>query len=195
MEGDLTFDNPLFLAKDVATWIDWQKSVNGDYNILMLLNLVSNDEKVQKTIEDNTVWFLTESGLFEILFRNDKPIAKAFKEKAKTVLKLLRTQGYVESKTKPEGINEFVWNLKPKKKAPNKIWLQKIKVKQSDGTFQEVICSVDFDGQFTVCDYPLNDDTGINYDDFEIVGKPFQGALRNVTCKACMDKINFYKNF
>ena len=64
------YDNPLFLAKDVAEWIEYDKS-----SINKMLETVDDDEKIlmvseksSEGIQANTkYWFLTEDGLYEIL--------------------------------------------------------------------------------------------------------------------------------
>lgn len=83
--GDI--DNPLFLAKDVANWIEHNKPSE------MILN-VDNDEKLKAIIshsgQSREMWFLTEDGLYEVLMQSRKPIAKEFKKKVKEILKELR---------------------------------------------------------------------------------------------------------
>ena len=83
--GDV--DNPLFLAKDVANWIEHNKPSE------MILN-VDNDEKLKAIIshsgQSREMWFLTEDGLYEVLMQSRKPIAKEFKKKVKEILKELR---------------------------------------------------------------------------------------------------------
>lgn len=80
-------DNPLFLAKDVANWIEHNKPSE------MILN-VDNDEKLKAIIshsgQSREMWFLTEDGLYEVLMQSRKPIAKEFKKKIKEILKELR---------------------------------------------------------------------------------------------------------
>ena len=80
-------DNPLFLAKDVANWIEHNKPSE------MILN-VDNDEKLKSIIshsgQSREMWFLTEDGLYEVLMQSRKPIAKEFKKKVKEILKELR---------------------------------------------------------------------------------------------------------
>ena len=89
-------DNPLFLAKDVAEWIDYSVS-----NVSKMLDKVDNDEKTTRTISTNgnyktEAWFLTEDGLYEVLMQSRKPIAKQFKKKVKQILKQIRkTGGYI----------------------------------------------------------------------------------------------------
>ena len=80
-------DNPLFLAKDVAKWIEHNKPSE------MILN-VDDDEKLKAIIshsgQSREMWFLTEDGLYEVLMQSRKPIAKEFKKKVKEILKELR---------------------------------------------------------------------------------------------------------
>lgn len=85
-------ENPLFLAKDVAEWIDYSKSGNGSYNITQMLNFVDEDEKVFASTKNvsREVWFPTEDGLYEVLMQSRKPVAKQFKKKVKEILKEIR---------------------------------------------------------------------------------------------------------
>lgn len=83
------FENPLFLAKDIAGWIDYDLS-----SVHKLVSLVDNDEKVRKYIPTpggpQSVWFLTEDGLYEVLMQSTKPLAKQFKKNVKKILKSIR---------------------------------------------------------------------------------------------------------
>jgi prophage antirepressor-like protein len=108
-----TFQEPLFLAKDVADWIEYafKDKSTGRRNVNMMLNSVDEDEKtVQTTFTSSTepegkivslsskgqnrdMWFLTEDGLYEVLMTSRKPIAKAFKKEVKKLLKSLRLEG------------------------------------------------------------------------------------------------------
>ena len=85
-----TPEEPLFLAKDVASWIEHNKSSE------MILN-VDEDEKLKAIIshsgQKREMWFLTEDGLYEVLMQSRKPIAKAFKKAVKKILKDIRTTG------------------------------------------------------------------------------------------------------
>ena len=87
-----TPEDPLFLAKDVAEWIDYDKT-----SINKMLNSVDNDEKLNGTIfragQGREMWFLTEDGLYEVLMQSRKPIAKQFKKGVKKILHEIRTQG------------------------------------------------------------------------------------------------------
>ncbi|MGY5239175.1 phage antirepressor [Clostridium tertium] len=92
-----TAEEPLFLAKDVATWIGYSIS-----NVSKLVNVVDEEEKVRNIITtlggNQETWFLTEDGLYEVLMQSRKPIAKAFKKEVKLILKDIRKNGmYVNS--------------------------------------------------------------------------------------------------
>ena len=81
-----------FLAKDVANWIEHS-------NPRMMLSNIDDEEKVVSnayTLGGNQEsWFLTESGLYEVLMLSRKPIAKQFKKKVKEILKTIRLTGGV----------------------------------------------------------------------------------------------------
>ena len=105
--GDI--ENPLFLAKDVAEWIEHS-------NITRMLSSVDEDEKVkirpnQKLgllTSNNEYNFLTEDGLYEVLMQSRKPIAKQFKKEVKKILKQIRlTGGAVIEDREEEFINNY----------------------------------------------------------------------------------------
>lgn len=83
--GDI--ENPLFLARDVAEWIEHT-------DLSRMVNLVDEEEKLKRTLyvsgQNREMWFLTEDGLYEVLMQSRKPIAKEFKKKVKNMLKDLR---------------------------------------------------------------------------------------------------------
>ena len=85
-------ENPLFLAKDVAEWIEYDMS-----SVNKLVNLVDDDEKVRKIVPTlggpQEAWFLTEDGLYEILMQSRKLIARQFKKGIKEILKSIRKHG------------------------------------------------------------------------------------------------------
>lgn len=91
------FDNPLFLAKDVAEWIDYAKTGQGYYDINHLLKTIDKEEKLLRKIfvsgQNRNMWFLTEEGLYEVLMQSTKPIAKSFKKEVKKILKEIRING------------------------------------------------------------------------------------------------------
>ena len=87
------FENPLFLAKDVAEWIDYEIS-----NVSKMVKNVDDDEKIITRINNTSATFLTEDGLYEVLMLSKKPIAKEFKKEVKKILKLIRKTGiYLEN--------------------------------------------------------------------------------------------------
>ena len=88
-----TIENPLFLAKDVANWIEYSVA-----NVNKMLDKVDEEEKTTHTISMNgnyttQAWFLTEDGVYEVLMQSRKPIAKQFKKKVKEILKSIRKHG------------------------------------------------------------------------------------------------------
>ena len=93
-----TKENPLFLAKDVAEWIDYSKTSQGYYNVSKMLMTVKKEKKCTITNSNSggKKVFLTEDGLYEVLMQSRKPIAKAFKKEVKKILKQIRqTGGYI----------------------------------------------------------------------------------------------------
>ena len=96
-----TPDEPLFLAKEVAGWIEYELS-----SVNKMVNMVDDDEKVRKIIPtlggNQEMWTLTEDGLYEILMQSRKPVAKQFKSGVKKILHELRTKGSVQTLTRKE---------------------------------------------------------------------------------------------
>lgn len=45
-----TAEEPLFLAKDVAEWIDYSKTSKGAYDVANMLKSIDEDEKLIRTI-------------------------------------------------------------------------------------------------------------------------------------------------
>ena len=87
-----TVDEPLFLAKNIAEMIEYDlTSVN------KMLKLVDEEEKLNGNIflagQIRNVSMVTEDGLYEILMKSDKPIAKEFKKQVKIILKEIRKNG------------------------------------------------------------------------------------------------------
>lgn len=115
-----SIENSLFLAKDVAEWIDYSKS-NGKYKVSQMVKTIDDDEKdiynvatlrgVQKCI------FLTEDGLYEVCMQSRKPIAKQMKNEIKKYLKSIRLTGAAiddERKTVDYYFSSFSDDLKTK---------------------------------------------------------------------------------
>lgn len=99
-----SYEEPLFLAKDVANWIE-------NKNVSQMLNVVDEDEKalyIMYRVDGSThkQWFLTEDGLYEVLMQSRKPIAKTFKKEVKQILKTIRKTGcYIGSSASTESID------------------------------------------------------------------------------------------
>ena len=88
-----TVEEPLFVASDIAEWIQHS-------NVTEMLKNVDDDEKLTSTIlragQSRQVNMLTENGLYEVLMLSRKPIAKQFKSEIKKILKSIRkTGGYI----------------------------------------------------------------------------------------------------
>lgn len=84
-------EHPLFRASDVAVWIQHS-------DVSTMVKIVDEDEKVFVTNPNNVcggqgAWLLTEDGLYEILMRSRKPIAKQFKKGVKKILHEIRAKG------------------------------------------------------------------------------------------------------
>lgn len=73
--GDI--ENPLFLAKDVASWLEHS-------DVHKMVETVDDDEKTVGTLflsgQNREVWMLTENGLYEVFMLSRKPIAKQLKK-------------------------------------------------------------------------------------------------------------------
>jgi phage antirepressor YoqD-like protein len=84
------WENPLFLARDVAEWIEHGKPAE-------MLFAIDDSEKLKAIVthsgQNREMWFLTEDGMYEVLMQSRKPIAKAFKRKVKEILRDLRRNG------------------------------------------------------------------------------------------------------
>lgn len=110
-----SIEDPLFLARDVAEWIDYNQT-DGKYNVSKMLKTIDSDEKYktkilgvknvptknfgQETIPTDSngksrdpFWFLTEDGLYEVCMQSRKPIAKQMKKQIKEYLRNIRKTG------------------------------------------------------------------------------------------------------
>lgn len=102
------FENPLFLAKDVAEWIEYSQVRPGVYKVSQMVSTIEDDEKLITTLklqgdtQSRPHTFLTEDGLYEVLMQSRKPIAKQFKKQVKTILKELRKGNLKLQSTKEE---------------------------------------------------------------------------------------------
>ena len=134
------FENPLFLAKDVAEWIDYDKEKVGQ-----MLNSIDNDEKITSPIyysgQVRNMWFVTEEGLYEVLMQSRKPIAKKFKKKVKEILKDIRKYGMYatdELLDNPDLIIKMATRLK-EEKAKNKELEDKMKENKPKVLFADAV--------------------------------------------------------
>lgn len=88
-------EEPLFLAKDVTEWIEHSQTSK-------MLNPVSIHEKIKKVVRtnggDQECWFLTEGGIYDVLIRSRKPIAKELKTEIKNILTEFRAnEDYIKN--------------------------------------------------------------------------------------------------
>lgn len=83
-----TVEQPLFRAKDVASWL-------GIKNVPDLVKRIDNEEVHRFNLcgLQGETWFLTEDGVYELLMQSRKPIAKQFKKGVKKILHEIRTKG------------------------------------------------------------------------------------------------------
>lgn len=139
-----TPENPLFLAKDVAEWIDYSKRSDGSYQVGQMLKSVDEDEKISTVNNFNgkEMWFLTEDGLYEVLMQSRKPIAKAFKKEVKKILKEIRlTGGYIH--TEPDDDDDTVI-AKALIMAQRKIELRNKQIKEQQKIIEEQAPKVEY---------------------------------------------------
>lgn len=92
-----TYESPLFLAKDVANWIEHKKPnemiANVDEEEKQKIKINHGDSNARVLQNNTEYWFLTEDGLYEVLMQSRKPIAKQFKKEVKKILKSVRKHG------------------------------------------------------------------------------------------------------
>lgn len=85
-----SIESPLFLASDVAEWIEHSQTSK-------MVKSVEDDEKLMGTLflsgQNRDAWFLTEDGLYEVCMQSRKPIAKQMKKEIKKYLKSIRLTG------------------------------------------------------------------------------------------------------
>ena len=102
-------ENPLFLAKDIAEWID-----HTDVS-MMCKNLEFEIEKLVQTIlvsgQNREVIFLTEYGVYEVLMTSRKKIAKEFRKGFKNFLKDWRLGKVKLTETSNNNLLQVAQNL------------------------------------------------------------------------------------
>ena len=130
------FENPLFLAKEVAGWIEHS-------NVSMMLQSIDDDEKELHQISTlnnaYSAWFLTEDGVYEVLMQSRKPIAKQFKKEVKAVLKSIRkhgaymTEGILEKAlASPDFLIQLATRLKEEKENNERLVLENKRMKPKE---------------------------------------------------------------
>ncbi|NEZ02054.1 Bro-N domain-containing protein [Bacillus shackletonii] len=87
-----TIDEPFFLAKDIAQWLEMDAS-----NASRMIKNIDEDEYIIARHNKTSATFLTEDGLYEVLMQSRKPVAKPLKKEIKLILKELRLKGVVVS--------------------------------------------------------------------------------------------------
>ncbi len=138
--GDI--DNPLFLAKDVAEWIEHS-------NPTEMVRTVDESEKLNSTIlsagQNREVTFLTEDGLYEVLMQSRKPIAKQFKAQVKLILKEIRKTGSYSAKpiSPTEALLQSVQILAQQEREIQQIKLQATQAIQQLSVLGERVSNLD----------------------------------------------------
>lgn len=100
-----SIENPLFMASDVANWIEHT-------NTTMMLRKIDDEEKGLNNVYtlggNQEKWFVTEDGLYEICMQSRKPIAKQMKKEIKAYLKQIRlTGGAIETDREAEFVDKY----------------------------------------------------------------------------------------
>lgn len=103
---------PWFVAKDVCIVLGYNVKANGEVNTTNALRPLGADEVTTARISSkgNPPKLISESGLYKLVLRSDKPQAKPFQDwVTKTVLPAIRkdgsfTQGNQESSTTAEEV-------------------------------------------------------------------------------------------
>ena len=129
-----TVDEPLFLAKDIANMIEYSDGNPSSMCALIdkeeikkvFCNIINRKNPVESMGETNRL-FVTEEGLYEILFLSRKPIAKEFKKQVKIILKEIRKNGGYIATNKNESEKHYKQHKKRNLNSPEEIELLKEK--------------------------------------------------------------------
>ena len=140
-----TAEEPLFLAKNVAELIDYDKNKVGQ-----MLITVDEEEKENLPIfysgQVRNMWFLKEEGLYEVLMQSRKPIAKVFKKEVKQILKTIRKNGMYatdELLDNPDLLIKVATKLKEERERNKELQAKIIIDKPKVDFFDEIISSED----------------------------------------------------
>lgn len=135
-----SWENPLFLAKDVAEWIEHSNAskmiedcdLDESETVKRIIEITYSYGNGFRTRKQEAL-FLTEDGLYEVLMQSRKPIAKQLKKKIKTHLKQMRqTGGTVEIGREEEFIYTMFPNLSESVKQAMVLDLQRINREQQE---------------------------------------------------------------
>lgn len=88
-----TYENPLFKAKDIGDLLGIDKIRKTIENLDNECKIKINAPTGGVGTNNSDTWFLTEDGLYEVLFISRKPIAKQFKVWVRNVIKEIRLKG------------------------------------------------------------------------------------------------------
>lgn len=85
------YNNQLFDANEIAKIIE-------NKNVSQMLKNVDDDEKFLEDFKTENgkiirKWYLTEDGIYEVLFQSRSQIAKSFKKEIKKIIKEIRNKG------------------------------------------------------------------------------------------------------
>lgn len=108
-----TRENPLFLAKDVANWLEHSNpsrmlsKIDEDEKMIIYAKLSLQNSDITNSYipsesdsyKANNYLFLTEFGVYEVLMQSRLPKAKEFKKGVKEILKRIRLTGKYEANT------------------------------------------------------------------------------------------------
>lgn len=144
------FENPLFLARDVAEWIEYDLT-----SINKMLNKVDENEKVRNIIPtlggNQEMWLLTEDGLYEVLMLSRKPVAKEWKKKVKEILKEIRKTGKYENNSQyPQ---DYISALKEFVKLQEEKVEREKKLKEAEEKRDKMISYINFKFRFNETTY------------------------------------------
>ena len=100
-----TYEEPLFKAKDIGDLLGIEQIRKTIHNLDDKCKIKINAPKskgkdfegVNSIVGNSDAWFLTEDGLYEVLFISRKPIAKQFKTWARNTIKEIRLTGKFET--------------------------------------------------------------------------------------------------
>jgi prophage antirepressor-like protein len=85
-----TYENPLFKAKDIGDLLEIKKITKTIENMDDECKIKINSPTGGVGTNNSDTWFLTEDGVYEVLFISKKPIAKKFKKWVRTLIKDIR---------------------------------------------------------------------------------------------------------